>query len=60
MSATPCCHKVFRKGLTHNWFRIYRCKDCQKLWCHKCGTYGDRCASCGSKSKQQHSTYTEV
>lgn len=59
MSATPCCRKVFNAGFTHNWFRIYRCKECGTLWCMNCGTYGDRCKKCGSMSKEEHSVYYE-
>ena len=58
MSSTPCCRKVYRQSmLSGSHFPIYRCKQCGTLWCHKCGTYGDRCPRCDSKSKQHHTTY---
>jgi len=58
MSATPCCNKVYRMSmLSGSWFHIRKCNDCGKLWCHKCGKYGDRCPKCESKSSSQHSTY---
>ena len=61
MSATPCCHKVFKQGVSHSWFHIYRCLDCGRLWCHHCGKYGDRCPNpkCGSKRREIHSKYHE-
>jgi len=58
MSYTPCCKKKYPQSLLSGaYFQIYRCKDCGKLWCHKCGEYGDRCPNCSSKKKDWHSDY---
>lgn len=48
----PNCDAEPSKGFFGGgFFHIYECKECETLYCYKCG--GSRCPDCGSKSRKE-------
>lgn len=46
----PNCGSKVGDGLIDgSYMKVYECKQCGQLYCHKCG--GSRCPDCGSKSR---------
>ncbi|MFB3894729.1 MAG: hypothetical protein ACE14V_00345 [bacterium] len=51
--ACPYCGREAKEALSSNWFPLYRCNDCDKLFCHDCGGSNEVCPNCGSEDTQE-------
>lgn len=47
-SSCPNCEREAEEGLSNNFFPVYRCRDCDKLYCRGQDCGGSSCPACGS------------
>lgn len=51
--ACPHCDREAEDAISSNWFPLYRCNDCNELFCHECGGSQEVCPECGSDDTQE-------
>ncbi len=52
------CGREAEEGLTHNWFYLHTCRNCDEKYCEECGDGGGTtCPECGSSD---YSDYDKV
>lgn len=49
MATCPNCNHN-PMGFSSSWMYLKRCKDCGRVFCHKCGRSSKDCPGCGSKN----------
>ena len=55
-SSCPNCGRKAKKAISSNFFPVYKCGGCSKIYCKQCG--GNSCPSCGSsKSREVGNVY---
>lgn len=53
MSRSPCCGGQQGVFFGRDWYWVYECGDCGRLFCDRC-TRGGKCPSCGSSKKYKY------